>query len=35
MDFYRAEEVAEHEGDSDTNFSRCTWNGPQSFGKET
>ena len=23
----------EHEGDNDTNFSRCTWNGPLKLGK--
>ena len=24
----------EHEGDSDTNFKRCTWNNPQTVDKE-
>ena len=30
----RTKKTVEHEGDSDTNSSWCTWNGSQRLGKE-
>ena len=35
LDFTTAEKVVEHEGDSDTNCSWCTWNSLLRLIKET
>ena len=30
----KKKKAVEHEGNSDTNYNWCTWNGPQRLGKE-